>query len=78
MGSHKLSLHLAFHILFHIDQGLWKKLDYPHLKKIFSYDCEVYSKTTFVTTPTQIIGGYCTSKHRLAIEIGWWSIVSNP
>ena len=52
-----------------------KKLEHLHLKDFLKYKYELYLKQPLTSLQRKIIAPYCTSNHRLAITIGWWTII---
>ena len=58
---------------FHLSRK--KKLYCFHLKDFLKYECELYLKQPLTPPQRNIIVTYCTLNYRLAIEIGWWSII---
>jgi hypothetical protein len=58
--------------------SLWeetKKLDYLHLKDLLKYEWEFYWKQPLTPPQHKNIAAYLTLNHRLAIEIGQWTII---
>ena len=52
-----------------------RNLDSLHLKDFLKYECEMYVKQPLTPPQRKIIGAYCTSNHRLAIEMGRWTTI---
>ena len=52
------------------------ELDYLHLKGFLHSECDLYGEQPLTPPQCKIIVVYSRLNHRLAIEIGWWSI--NP
>ena len=52
-----------------------KKLDYLHLKNFLHSECELYLKQPLTLPQRKIIAAYHSLNHRLAIEIGRWTVI---